>query len=291
MTEENSSKFRYQFDEEEMHLTSFSNLKYADQSHTQVSDGEEPPEYISSEDSKEDDARNMTKRWLYTIVEDHESEMTRTGLMRAENWTNLESCGLDLENELEAASKGATTISSPIHSVESAEECDEFIEKLFEDSAVISLGEKSESSEAGVSENSNGGEIRMFPNITDDEKKVGNIYSTFYLRQRTKHVQCDIRDDKDCQKCSFLESEISRISKLLKKAEAEIDYLNDEFRIMTEEKRHETGCKNQTMAPRSTSKLENHYARPRHTIHYFIRWMFMGVWGLPGMVLRWVFSG
>ena len=245
---------------DKMQLTSFSSIEQL--AELELEQSEQSPKDLLFSSPDDRDSEVYTERFLYTIVE--EMEQTRR--------EDPESCSVDL--------KGAgqeTTSMEPLSPV------------------LITQNIVESPDQCNVVETLPSSELRMFPNITDDEKKVGTIYSTFYLKQMTKHqaVQCDIMHNAECQNCSLLTGEISRISKLLKKAEAEINYLNDEFRIMNEEKRCEVGCKNSKVESDSTtstlnSQLLNHNEESQ-TIYCFAKWTVLGIWGMARVALERLF--
>lgn len=252
----------FEFEDQDMHLTSFSNLE------------EEP-----DQENNEVEEGFPTKRLLYTIEEETEKYSSRTSLARSEQWENLEACGKDLEIQRESDYYSLLSLNTS-HSLEERD-C-----SLIKN--VTAESDKFSDSELSAVE-----EVRMFPNITDDEKKVGTIYSSFYLKQRISHesVQCEILknvEESSCQKCSVLKHEVLRINNLLKKAEAEIDYLNDEFRIMSEEKRQGGEYCNQNFNPNEISRFQSNTIE-QHSIYHFAKWVLLGLWGLPRIVMQRIF--
>ena len=261
-------ELNFDFEDEDMQLTSFSDIGELDQPHDCVSD-------LENIEAEED---FPAKRQLYTIEEETEKSSPRTCLIRSEQWDNLEACGRDLEIEEESEYYSKSSLKTS-YNLETRE-CSSRKHGTAE-------SDKLSDSELSAVE-----ELRMFPNITDDEKKVGTIYSSFYLRQRISHesVQCEIlRNVEDsCQKCSVLKDEVTRITKLLKKAEAEIDYLNDEFRIMNEEKRQECEYDKQNFDSTEISRFQSHTIEPQ-SIFCFAKWVLLGLWGLPRIVMQRIF--
>jgi len=260
-----------------MQITSFSNLgEPIELDLSELIDVEQYCKYTTISEGEKESPH--TERLLYTIME--ETELRRpASLTNLKQWDSLESCGS--ENKLGAASI-FQEIMAPTTSVE-YEESVRCQRRLFDITAT-----DSDTFDIDITDISPEGELRMIPNITDDEKYVGGIYSTFCSRQRTKHVavQCDILQNTECHKCTLLVEEISKISQLLQKANAEIDYLNDEFRILNEEKRHDNlGGQYQTLETESTPKRDSQKIEQR-TIYCFARCIFMGVWGLPRTVLK-----
>ena len=258
-------ELNFDFEDEDMQLTSFSHIGESDQPHSCESDLEN----IEAEEEF------PAKRLLYTIEEETEKSSPKTSLTRSKQWGNLEACGRDLEIEEESEYYPPSSLKTSRGEYSS-----------------IKHG-RTESDKLSDSELSAVEELRMFPNITDDEKKVGSIYSSFHLRQRISHesVQCEIlrnEEDSACQKCSVLKDEVTRISKLLKKAEAEIDYLNDEFRIMNEEKRQECEYDKQNFESTQISRFESHTIEPQ-SIYCFAKWVLLGLWGLPRIVMQRIF--
>lgn len=204
----------------------------------------------------EEEGGPVEKRFLYTI--DEESEQTRpTGLVRSRTLENLESAGYNSDEEIPNTLVSTMSRDSPSDPLDNPGRSRDALE---------APGEMSPSS----SEDS----LIMFPSINDDI--VDNFYSVSSQRYLQNQVTCDevrcedftcegvacegvtckevrcnslgvqceiISIDSGCPNCKILENEVDLLKKLLKKARSEVDYLNDEFSILSMHKcRNGTTC-------------------------------------------------
>lgn len=242
----------------------------------------------------------FTKRLLYTISEEneggrsgHHGEMIQ-GPNNNRSVTVLsvtlsdDITPLPVSSQREQHGVGSSAALDPPHSITTKSELDTALCTTWADD-VTPFSEKTLTPFSDITvtpgDHFSGSESeeegRMLPSTWSEG--FGRRYSSYCLRKKTKNsaTQCDspMESVASCSNCDLLTKELTRVSKMLKKAEAEIDFLNEEFKILSEDRgRNGKKCQ-KCLRYTDTEQVENR-------VYSVTKWLIWGILGFPRSVLR-----
>ena len=208
------------------------------------------------------------RRYLYTISEEF---LESPRLLRAQQWDNLVLCGSDHEEPTSPIRQAMMSRESAMTS----RECNVTSHEgymMANEEEVPSKGTNGASTHEVESSEL---EFRMLPSTGPalNERNFTRMFGAQTVTQGFKNVSVQCLDVKSCD-CENLKGEVRQLKQMLERAEAEIDYLNEEFRILQDYRGQqcELNMHNRDLPLRTRCQLTVAIS--------YITWIMSGVWDL-----------